>query len=182
MAKPFISAPTTATPTPLWVGSMPSNWMPTVIQSRGGRHLFPRGHPSHRRCCQKWYHLRRLGDQPVRLRPRQIDQAWVPLQYRGTCDEPTIGGDGTISIVANVAPKFGYLYAIRPDGSLKPDSTFDPRLIVSGGCGALRNCACYVCRQFRVYVAAREGSTTLFRATNGSVIGSANQVVSSTHR
>ena len=83
--------------------------------------------------------------------------------------KPTIGGDGTIYIVANVAPKFGYVYAIRPDGSLKPGWTVNPQLIVSVVAAPYVTAPVMSADNSRVYVAAREGSIYAFRETNGSV-------------
>jgi outer membrane protein assembly factor BamB len=92
-----------------------------------------------------------------------------PFNTAGTVTKPTIGGDGTIYIVANVAPKFGYVYAIRPDGSLKPGWTFNPQLIVSVVAAPYVTAPVMSADNSRVYVAAREGSIYAFRATNGSV-------------
>ena len=92
-----------------------------------------------------------------------------PFNTAGTVTKPTIGGDGTIYIVANVAPKFGYVYAIRPDGSLKPDWTFNPQLIVSVVAAPYVTAPVMSADNSRVYVAAREGSIYAFRTTNGSV-------------
>ena len=105
-----------------------------------------------------------------------------PVNTAGTVTKPTIGGDGTIYIVANVAPKFGYVYAIRPDGSLKPGWTFNPQLIVSAVAAPYVTAPVMSADNSRVYVAAREGSIYAFRATKDRSTGSANLVASLTHR
>jgi outer membrane protein assembly factor BamB len=87
----------------------------------------------------------------------------------GKVTKPTIGGDGTIYITANVDPKFGYVYAIRPDGSLKPGWTLNPQAIISPVSAPYVTAPVMSADNSRVYVAARDGYIYAFMASNGSV-------------
>jgi outer membrane protein assembly factor BamB len=87
----------------------------------------------------------------------------------GAVTKPTIGGDGTIYIAASVPAKFGYIYAIRPDGSLKPGWTLNPQVVISPVSPPYVTAPVMSADRSRVYVAARDGYIYAFMATNGSV-------------
>ncbi len=87
----------------------------------------------------------------------------------GAVIKPTIGADGTIYIAANVDPKFGYVYAIRPDGSLKPGWALNPQAIISPVSAPYVTAPVMSADKTRVYVAARDGYIYAFMASSGLV-------------
>ena len=87
----------------------------------------------------------------------------------GAVAKPAIGADGTIYIAANVDPKFGYVYAIRPDGSLKPGWTLNPQAIISPVSAPYVTAPVMSADKTRVYVAARDGYIYAFMASSGAV-------------
>jgi outer membrane protein assembly factor BamB len=95
----------------------------------------------------------------------------VKFSYNTTGDvtTPTVGADGTIYIAASVPSKFGYIYAIRPDGSLKPGWALNPQVVISPVSAPYITAPVMSTDKSRVYVAARDGYIYAFMASNGSV-------------
>jgi outer membrane protein assembly factor BamB len=87
----------------------------------------------------------------------------------GAVTKPTIGADGTIYIAASVPSKFGYIYAIRPDGSLKPGWALNPQAIISPVSAPYVTSPVMSADKTRVYVAARDGYIYAFMASSGAV-------------
>jgi outer membrane protein assembly factor BamB len=87
----------------------------------------------------------------------------------GRVTKPVIGPDRTIYIAANVDPKFGYIYAIRPNGDLKSSWGLNPQAVISPVTAPYVTAPVMSADNSRVLVAARDGYIYAFLATSGSV-------------
>ena len=87
----------------------------------------------------------------------------------GQVTKPVIGPDGTIYIAANVDPKFGYIYAIRPNGDLKSGWALNPQGVISPVTAPYVTAPVMSADNSRVLMAARDGYVYAFLATNGAV-------------
>jgi outer membrane protein assembly factor BamB len=62
-------------------------------------------------------------------RPNRTLKFSYTLPQGNRASKPVIGPDGTIYVSAYDGVKFGYLYAIRPDGSLNPNWPTNPQIL-----------------------------------------------------
>ena len=62
-------------------------------------------------------------------RPNRTLKFSYTLPHGNRASKPVIGPDGTIYVSAYDGVKFGYLYAIRPDGSLNPNWPTNPQIL-----------------------------------------------------